>query len=187
MKEPSSAPWYRHRWPWILMAGPFVVIVAGMITLYLAVASNDGLVEEDYYARGMNVNETTAREKKALALGIEADLMQGAALSAAGSGVPAFKLRVLLRAKAGTPLPPALRLQFKRPTQAGSDQTVDLSADGADVGGATRAYSGTLAKPIAGRWHLALEDAKHTWRLAGDWNVEQDPVRHLPPAAAPGR
>ena len=23
-------PWYRHPWPWILMLGPFVVVVAGM-------------------------------------------------------------------------------------------------------------------------------------------------------------
>ncbi len=31
-----SKPWYRHRWPWILMAGPAIVIVACIITIYLA-------------------------------------------------------------------------------------------------------------------------------------------------------
>ena len=33
-------PWYRHRWPWLLMLGPFVVVVAAAITLWLAVRSN---------------------------------------------------------------------------------------------------------------------------------------------------
>ena len=44
----ASLPWYRHPWPWILMSGPFVVVVAGVITLYLAVVSDDGLVDDDY-------------------------------------------------------------------------------------------------------------------------------------------
>ena len=33
----STRPWYRERWPWLLMAGPFVAIVGCAITIYLAV------------------------------------------------------------------------------------------------------------------------------------------------------
>ena len=54
-------PWYRHRWPWLLMLGPFVVIVAAAITVYLAVISNDGLVDDDYYKQGLAINQTLAR------------------------------------------------------------------------------------------------------------------------------
>ena len=35
-------PWYRERWPWILMSGPAAVIVAGAITTWIAFASADG-------------------------------------------------------------------------------------------------------------------------------------------------
>ena len=34
-----AAPWWRHRWPWLLMAGPAVVLVAGSSTSYLAHAT----------------------------------------------------------------------------------------------------------------------------------------------------
>ncbi|MEQ1516273.1 MAG: FixH family protein, partial [Usitatibacteraceae bacterium] len=37
-------PWYRQRWPWLLMAGPAIVVVAGFVTLALAIQSSDGLV-----------------------------------------------------------------------------------------------------------------------------------------------
>ena len=30
-------PWYRERWPWLLMAGPFLAIVGCAITIYFAV------------------------------------------------------------------------------------------------------------------------------------------------------
>jgi len=32
VNEPVQ-PWYRHRWPWLLMAGPLAVLVAGFITM----------------------------------------------------------------------------------------------------------------------------------------------------------
>lgn len=37
------------------MLGPFVVIVAAAITVYLAVISNDGLVDDDYYKQGLSI------------------------------------------------------------------------------------------------------------------------------------
>ncbi len=171
----QTRPWYRHAWPWILMAGPFIVILAGAVTVYLAVVSNDGLVDDDYYVQGMSVNKTTAREKNALALGVQAELMQSE--MQAGKAAAA-KLRVLLRANAGVALPATLSLRIQHPTRAGFDQTVALKADGPG------AYSGTLASVPAGRWRVAIEDGEHKWRLAGDWLVGQQPVLHLPDRAS---
>ncbi len=165
----NHTPWYRHPWPWILMAGPFIAVVAGTFTAYLAIVSNDGLVDDDYYARGMDINRTMARDKAALSLGVQADLMQSAQQSTQGP-----QLRVLLRAKPGTVVPQALQLRITHPTRPGVDQTLSLRADGAG------SYSGTLKTRLAGRWHLALEDTEHTWRLSGDWIIESASVLHLP-------
>ncbi|MBV5267272.1 MAG: FixH family protein, partial [Burkholderiaceae bacterium] len=63
-----SLPWYREPWPWILMSGPFIVVVAGFITAYLAVISNDGLVSDDYYKQGLTVNQRTERDQRAITL-----------------------------------------------------------------------------------------------------------------------
>ena len=41
------APWYRHRWPWILMAIPFLTVVASAYTFYLAVTNPDYLVVDE--------------------------------------------------------------------------------------------------------------------------------------------
>lgn len=34
--DENPNPWYKEPWPWILMSGPAVVIVACIITIYLA-------------------------------------------------------------------------------------------------------------------------------------------------------
>ena len=41
-------PWYREPWPWIVIAGPAAVAVAGAITIWLAVNNADDLVIDDY-------------------------------------------------------------------------------------------------------------------------------------------
>lgn len=161
-------PWYRYRWPWILMAGPFLVVVAGFITAYLAVVSNDGLVDDDYYKLGMEVNKVSVRDHKALSLGLQADVMQ----SADGA-----QIRILLRGKPDVALPEVLRLRIVHPTRSGADQMVLLRADG---GGS---YTGKLAAGLTGRWHIALEDDGGQWRLTGNWNIEKDASLRLPSEA----
>ena len=37
-------PWYRQRWPWLLFAGPAIVVVASFATLWLAASSDDGVI-----------------------------------------------------------------------------------------------------------------------------------------------
>ena len=67
-------PWYREPWPWLLMAGPATVLVAGAATTWIAFASSDGLVAEDYYKQGLGINRRLAREEAARKLGISAKL-----------------------------------------------------------------------------------------------------------------
>ena len=52
----ATQPWYREPWPWILMAGPAIVVVAGFATLAIAVKTDDGLVADDYYKQGLAIN-----------------------------------------------------------------------------------------------------------------------------------
>ena len=63
-------PWYRSPWPWLLMSGPAVVLVAGAITTWIAFASADGLVAEDYYKQGLGINKVLAREEAARSRGL---------------------------------------------------------------------------------------------------------------------
>ena len=45
---PPEAPWFKHLWPWLIMAPPLASVIAGMALLWIAIASNDGLVAFDY-------------------------------------------------------------------------------------------------------------------------------------------
>jgi hypothetical protein len=72
----DNEPWYKQRWPWLLMAGPIAVVIAGAVTVWLAVISNDGLVTDDYYKQGLAVNQTLQRDHQASSLGLEADVMR---------------------------------------------------------------------------------------------------------------
>jgi hypothetical protein len=72
MNSVDSRPWYREPWPWILAAGPFIVVIAAFYTAWLAVKSNDGLVTEDYYRKGLSANQTIARSEQATKMGLVA-------------------------------------------------------------------------------------------------------------------
>jgi hypothetical protein len=73
----DNQAWYKEPWPWILMAGPGIVIIAGFVTAWLAVTSNDGLVTDDYYKQGLTVNQRLQRDNAAGKLGLHADIIRG--------------------------------------------------------------------------------------------------------------
>jgi len=56
------------------MLGPAIVIVAGFVTLFLAIESNDGLVADDYYKQGLAINRTMQRDDRARAMNYRAEL-----------------------------------------------------------------------------------------------------------------
>jgi hypothetical protein len=142
------SPWYREPWPWQLMAGPAIVVVAGLFTAWLAVVHEDGLVAEDYYKQGLAINKVLERETEAAALQAHARLLFGQ-----------NRVRVFLRGAA----PNELKLQLVHPTRAGLDRTARLSSAGAGW------YEGVIDTRGA-RWHVVLEDVAGNWRLNGDWN-----------------
>lgn len=149
-------PWYREPWPWLLMAGPAAVIVAGIYTTVLAVKSSDGVVADDYYKLGLAINKTMQREDRARALGL-----------VAGASYFAAEGRVRVALTGSSSLPAAITLNLAHPTRAGMDRKVVLrrSPDGA--------YEGGLVLPVAaGHWNAVIEAAD--WRLAGAWT---DPAR----------
>ena len=157
----DDQPWYKERWPWILMAGPGTVIIAGFITLWLAVDSYDGLVTDDYYKQGMTVNQRLQRDHHASALGLHADLMRS------GNGI-----RLLLTAVGDAKLPQDIVLKLAHPTRAGQDQAVKMTMEGPGF------YGGALSANIDGRWLVSIEDPAAQWRLQGEWLSDSlEPLR----------
>lgn len=61
-----GAPWWKFPLVWMVIAGPAIVVVAGFVTLWIAVRAPDPLVAEDYYRRGVEINKALAAKDKAL-------------------------------------------------------------------------------------------------------------------------
>jgi len=162
----AKIPWYREPWPWILMAGPLAVVLAGIVTVWLAVATEDGVVADDYYKRGLAINQTIAREEAAAAAGYRARVI------ANPSG---DRLRVYLSAAQGTAQPAAVRLRLVHPTRKGLDQSLELAAAGGY-------FEGAIQPLRPGRWQLILEDREATWRLTGEWQQPGGVEAELRPA-----
>ena len=159
-----AKPWYREPWPWILMAGPLMVIVAGFYTLWLAIKSDDGLVADDYYKRGLAINRTLSRTQLAERLALSARVTLGV-----------DRRRVRLVLTGSDTLPGDLRLRLVHPTRAVADQVMVLDAVAPGV------YEGDLATEIEGRRVVMLEDMARTWRLAGEASSYAQSVIKLTP------
>lgn len=150
-ENPAIKPWYREPWPWLLMAGPFIVVVAGIVTAWLAVRSSDGLVTDDYYKQGLAAGETLERSKRAEELGISAGLRL------LGDRV---EIRLGMRADATATMPAVLLATLSHPTRAGIDQKARMQRSG-------EVYVGELNLPASGHWLLLVEDDARTWRVMG--------------------
>lgn len=144
----NSKPWYREPWPWFLMSGPIIVIIAAVISAWIAIRSSDGLVTEDYYKQGLEAGETLARSKRAVELGISA-------------GLRLTEDQVQIRLTSGqAERPEILSLVLSHPTRAGIDQKSQLRRSG-------DAYVGKLNLPASGQWLVLIEDGERTWRVMG--------------------
>lgn len=158
----GALPWYREPWPWLLMAGPGIVLVAGFFTAWLALTHEDGLVADDYYKRGLAINQELRRDSNATALGIRAGIMFGDSTVRVFLSVPA-------------PMPERLALQLVHPTRAALDKRVVLHAGGSGW------FEGPLAASGAGRWGVLLENEERTWRLTGELKADNTGSLELVP------
>jgi hypothetical protein len=59
----DTKPWWKYGHVWLILSGPLAVIVAGFVTLAIAIRVPDPVIAEDYYRRGLDINKTLAAEK----------------------------------------------------------------------------------------------------------------------------
>jgi hypothetical protein len=138
-----SVPWYRQLWPWLIISGPAAVLAAGAATIWIAVASADGLVADDYYKQGLAINKVLAREDEAKRLGITAQVELA---------------KDMIKVRLNGQSPEALFVRLVHATRVDQDQRLRLRRAG------TGLYEAELGMLASGRWHIIVEDPRATWR-----------------------
>ena len=140
------------------MAGPAIVIVAGFATAWLAIVSNDGLVDDNYYKVGLSVNQELKQRQLAAELNINAQLNLAA---------DRRSVDLVLNGLPKEALPDTLQLRLVHPTRKGEDQRINLVRSGTVFRGVVPQNLGT------GRWHVVVEDPFAGWRMDGNWDIQK--------------
>lgn len=115
----SSHPWHAQRWPWLLMLGPALVIIAGAYTYCLAFTRSDALVVDNDYMQGKAINQGLRRALAAATLGLRATLRYGPASARLAATLLGF----------GHPLSSSRRVHPVHSTQPEKDVVLTLAPD----------------------------------------------------------
>jgi len=160
MRLQAGAPWYRHRWPWLLMIGPVWVLVGGVLMVWLAASRPDAMVVGDYYKQGKAINQELRRDRAASRLGLGFE---------ARYDVAAGRITGRL-ASHGEPVRAPFHIRLAHPTQPERDRVLEALPD---AQGRFGAEAPDLEKT---HWQVVVEAGARDWRLAGSWSWAKQPV-----------
>lgn len=154
----NEGPWYTHRWPWLLMLGPFIVVIAGSITIWIAASRQDALVVDDYYKQGKAINQDLRRDRVASDLGMRFSaqydtptrMLTGSVVNTARQATGNINVRLI-----HATIPEKDIVLLLRPDQNGN-------------------FAVALPVLELGRWQVLVENEQRDWRLNGHWSWPAD-------------
>ncbi len=140
--------WYQIPMVWMVIGIPLFSVISTLLIVWISIRTFDGVVVDDYYRRGMEINRDLARDRYANELNLQAAV-----------SIDGRRLQVQFSGDDGTVWPMFLELFFYHPTVANRDVVVKLEHQ--HDGG----YSATLANLRAGKWNVIT--GTESWRLQG--------------------
>ncbi|WP_143728891.1 FixH family protein [Microbulbifer sp. GL-2] len=162
MNEPTSKPWYREFWAWMVLAPLITVLVVSSITVSIAVRHADDQVTDNYYKDSRMYHFSAEQDQRAEALGLAAMVQ----FQRDASGV-------VVELNGNTEYPEKLLLTLSHPIEEDLDQHIVLSQ--LSVG----RYSGSVPVELKNRWYLRLmpelnpkQHKSAEWRLKGEINFD---------------
>jgi len=165
--EPSK-PWYKYPLVWMMLAIPFSAVIMGVVMMWLAIDTDDGLVADDYYKLGMEINQVLSRDIKATELGLNAIIEFDNSTRI---------IRVQFDKGSLENYPNSLPLALQHATRENSDITVMLDHGIGDQ------YIGHVSQSISeGIWYFEIADnsrADADWKLNARHHVRENNTIHL--------
>jgi len=147
-------PWYRQAWPWFLISLPASAVIGGIVTLVLAVNSPNALVVDDYYKKGLAINQEKHRLATADKLGMAGLLRSdGKQLTLNLTSQPAVTEQALV-------------LNIIHSTRAELDRQLTLQrlSDGH--------YATAMPMLPPGSWYLRLQAGDASWEIRARVSID---------------
>jgi len=148
MTDTVKRPWYQEPYVWLIILFPSLAVVGGMITITLAINSYDGLVVDDYYKQGLQINQKLDRDHAAARHGLRAFMTIHVADQV---------IAIELDKNADYKLPNNVNVTFYHHTRSGFDTTLTFEKMENNI------YRGRLPDLVAGEWTVEL--SADDWRL----------------------
>lgn len=153
--ENLTTPWYRVPIVWLAIGIPLSAVFYGVFFLTVSITSFDGMVVDDYYKVGKQINRELKRDKAASTHGLRAQLT-------INNGI----ITVFLASNQDYTPPPALEINFIYSTRAGQDKATFVEQSQPGI------YKGNVPELETGRWNIQI--ASDDWRLMGSMHVPQE-------------
>ena len=144
----EKKPWYKEPMVWMVIAIPASSVIYGIFFLTVSITSFDGMVVDDYYKAGKQINRVLRRDKAALSHGLTAQV-----------SVNAGQVTVSVASNNTYSPPPALEINFIYSTRAGQDKTIYVDQIHPGI------YKGSVPELETGRWNVQI--SSDDWRLMG--------------------
>lgn len=161
----TNLSWHQYPYVWMMLLIPFSAVIMGVIMISLAIESSSGLVVDDYYKQGKEINRVLARDDMANSMGLKARLVLDP-----DNG----KLTVDVSSTNDAMLADQLELNFFHSTREGKDQSRILHRVGNNT------YTTRIEQLPAGRWNVQI--STENWRLTGSMKTPGAQVSQLAPA-----
>ncbi len=144
----DTLPWYKQPLVWMLICIPGMAVVMGVVIINLAIISNDGLVTDDYYKKGLEINRVKKRDHQAEQHHLTARVRMDKQLG---------MLSIDLNADSSFEFPAQILVDFQHSTRAGFDASLIIDQSRPGI------YETLLPQLQFGRWNLQISAAD--WRL----------------------
>lgn len=145
-QDEASKPWYRQRWLWFVLSIPIASVILSSIMVTVAVQGKDSLVKDNYYKKGMEINQTIEQDLLADSLGLRPRLKIENGLAE-------------LRFQNDNIGPQAfVSLYILHPTVADQDVVVKLLPT-------SDTYRAEVPKDLTGRFYIDLYAFDDSWRI----------------------
>ena len=145
----QSKPWHKYPLVWMMISIPFSAVVMGVVMIWLAVDTDDGLVADDYYKQGLEINDVISLDRKATELKLNAVIK---------FNITDKVINIKFDKGLLDNYPNTLQLNFQHATHANSDVFVELNH------GINDSYIGYLQQTLSeGIWYFEVSD--DDWKL----------------------